>query len=195
MTTSPQPSPETPLNSPESPASPIPAAPVTQFAPTKRKPGRPKGTGKPLALKRTYDPDSLAENLATAVIDGKGGIRRSPFLGPVTLDDRKTLARITGEPVEVFNERFAQKLRIVSDKAIDRIEQKLDNDEFKTGELAFVMTSATDKRLALDGSRALQNASVNITVNQFGPHPKDQLLSELDGLSNAKLVSPITVSA
>jgi len=195
MSAEPSTNPETPVNASESGKAHVLGAAVVQSAPPKRKPGRPPGIKTPLASKRTYDPDQLAENLVTGVLSGRVGIKRSPSLGMVTADDKRTLARITGEPVEVFNERFAQKLRVISDKAVDRIEQKLDNDEFKTGELAFVMTSATDKRLAIDGSRALQTASVNIQVNNYGSSPKEALLADLDGLGNIKQVSPLPSQA
>lgn len=186
---------------PESPKEGIPAA---QYAPhglkkdgTPRKPhtgGRNGGIGKftPLRTKRIYDPEQLAEVTATALAQGKG-LRASPLLGKVSDDDRLVLSRITGETVEVFNERIALKLRDIADLASLRIEQKLMNNEFKSGELGFILSVAHDKRLSLDGSRALNNASVNIQVNNFGTAPKDQLLGELDGLGLSKNVTPLFV--
>ncbi len=150
----------------------------------------PRGPGihTPLKSKAIYDPDELAESVACAITSGQS-LNRSPMLGPVTEYDRRQLARITGETVDQFNDRLAQKLRVIADKAADRIEAKLDGDNFKTSELAFVLSVAHDKRLTLDGSRALQNASVNIQVNNYGSAPKDSLLADLDGLSHAKRVT------
>lgn len=148
-------------------------------------PGIPKGTELP--TKRTYDADKLADTVASQLVQGKQ-LRRNPQLAAVTEYDRRNLARITGESVEVFNERLAQKLRLIADKVTDRIEQKVDADQFKTGELGFILSVAHDKRLSLDGSRALNNASVNIQVNNYGQAPRDMLMGELDGLGLAKRV-------
>lgn len=185
-------SPELPTN-PESPteASEPPAIPIPVV---KRKPGRPPGIKTPLRTKKTYDPEQLVDVIAAQIVQGKG-LRKNPHLGEVTEYDQRNLARITGESVEVFNERLAQKLRTIADKVTDRIEQKVDQDAFKTGELGFILSVAHDKRLSLDGSRALNNASVNIQVNNFGSSPKSALLSELDGLGSVKLVSTEPVQA
>lgn len=150
-------------------------------------PGRPAGIYAPIRTKRIYAPEELAQSVVESISEGKG-LRRSPHLGPVTEEDRRTLTRITGESVEVFNERIALSLRDIADLATQRIKEKLEGDEFKAGELGFILSVAHDKRLSLDGSRALNNAAINVTVNQFGPSPKAVLLSELDGLSNAKII-------
>ncbi len=171
--------------SPTSPEGPLEAIP----SPVKRG-GRPKGIHTPLRTKKVYNVEELADLATSAVIAGKGkGLQNSPRLGPVTEEDRCHIARITGESVEVFNEHMASRLRLIADKAASRIEEKLDNNEFKSGELGFILSVAHDKRLSLDGSRALNNSSVNIQVNNFGTNPKAALLSELDGMTN---VSPST---
>lgn len=139
--------------------------------------------------KTTYDPVELAKNVAASITEGRG-LRRSPRLTNVREEDRRQLTRITGESVEVFNERIALNLREIADLASQRIREKLEANEFKAGELGFILSVAHDKRLSLDGSRALQNASVNIQVNNFGPSAKDQLLGELDGMSNMKAATP-----
>lgn len=141
------------------------------------------------ADKRTYNPEELADKVVDRVIMGKG-ITPQTTAKPMTDQDRTTLARYAGEAIEVFNERVALKLREVGDLALARIKQKLENDEFKPGELGFIYSVAQDKRLALDGSRQLANATVNVQVNNFGMS-KEQLLAELDGLGNAKPVAPV----
>lgn len=147
-----------------------------------------KGRG-PHADKRTYDPAELADKVVERVVNGKG-ITKATSAAPMTTQDKQTLARYAGEAIEQFNERVALQLREVGDLALQRIKQKLENDEFKTGELGFIYSVAQDKRLALDGSRALQNATMNVQVNNFGL-TKEQLLAELDGLSGAKPVTPV----
>ena len=140
-----------------------------------------------------YDSQELAEAAADALIAGNGrGLRTDPRLGAVRDDDKGCLVRITGESVEVFNEHMANRLRTIADKAAKRIEEKLDSDQFKPGELGFILSVAHDKRLTLDGSRALNNAAINIQVNNFGAAPKEQLLGELDGLGSVRNVTPET---
>lgn len=150
-------------------------------------PGRPVGIYAPIRTKRIYAPEELAQSVVESISEGKG-LRRSPHLGPVTEEDRRTLTRITGESVEVFNERIALSLRDIADLATQRIKEKLEGDEFKAGELGFILSVAHDKRLSLDGSRALNASSVNIQVNNYGGTPKESLLADLDGLSNSKTI-------
>jgi hypothetical protein len=138
------------------------------------------------ALKRTYDPEQLAKDVAITLSKGQG-IMRAPTLRTLSEPDRRSLAASLQEPVEAFNDRLASKLRSIADKLADSIEHDVDNGLFKPGEKGFIFSVMHDKRLSLDGSRALNNASVNVTVNNFGPSPKAQLLTELDGMTN---VSP-----
>jgi len=149
--------------------------------------GLKKGTQLP--TKRTYDPEALADVVATKVLAG-GKITPTAQTGPITSTDAALLNRIAGQSVEVFNEYMATRLRTVADKTLQRIEEKLDSDSFKSGELGFILSVAHDKRLSLDGSRALQSSSVNIQVNNYGASPKEALLADLDGLSSAKQVQP-----
>lgn len=154
-------------------------------------PGIPKGTELP--TKRTYDAHALAEVVAQRALSGNK-IMPTPRTGPITEDDLRILNRIAGVSVEAFNEIFSQDLREVSVLATQRMKEKLLKDEVKPEALAFMMTSATDKRLSLDGSRALHNASVNIQVNNYGQAPRDDLMGELDGLGNVRIVSRAIVS-
>jgi len=188
--------PETPIKEPESAkADVLGAAQTPQIAP-KRKPGRPPGIKTPLKTKQIYNVEELATAAADAYVAGNGrGLKTSPLLQPASEDDRLHIQRITGETVEVFNEHMASRLRVIAEKASLRIEEKLDQDQFKSGELGFILSVAHDKRLSLDGSRALQSASVNIQVNNYGSSPKTALLSELDGLGSVKQVSPVPSQA
>lgn len=145
--------------------------------------GMGKGNG-PHSDKRTYPADELADMITTRITTGSLPALTPRTQIPVTDSDRQMLNRIARETAEEFNERIGMKLRAIGDKVLAKIEEKLDADQFKTSELAFVYSVAHDKRLSLDGSRALQNASVNIQVNNFGPNPKESLLNELEGLRN-----------
>jgi len=129
------------------------------------RPGAGIRKGTKLPTKRTYNPAELADSVADSILTG------SPIktkAGPPTLEDSKMLKRVTSETVEVFNERVASKLRLIADLAADRITEKLQADEFKSSELGFILSVAHDKRLSLDGSRAVSQASINVQVNNYG---------------------------
>ena len=154
-----------------------------------KRPGAGLKKGAQLSTKTTYDPAALAEQITPAILEGKS-LSRHHKLGAITTNDRQMLQRITGETVEVFNERIALKLRDIADLAAARIAQHLEEDNFKTSELGFILSVAHDKRLSLDGSRALSQSSVNIQVNNYGSSPKESLLADLDGLSHTKPATP-----
>ena len=146
------------------------------------------GPGKGRATKRTYDPKLMAEAVAEKITTGKK-IRPHHRGLPLTEPDAQLLNRIANESVEVFNDRIALNLREIADLATQRIKEKLQNDEFKTSELGFILSVAHDKRLSLDGSRALQQSNINVLV--VAPPARDQMLSELEGLSESpKTVTP-----
>jgi hypothetical protein len=112
--------------------------------------------------------DQLADITTASLLQGKSP-HHDPKLGPATDADRRSIVRVTGEAIEVFNARISEKLRIICDKSADRIQEKLDQDAFKPGELGFIFSVAHDKRQSLDGNNQLRAASVNIQVNNYGP--------------------------
>jgi len=67
---------------------------------------------------------------------------------------------------------------------LDQLQARM--NELKPGEIPFALSVMVDKAAALDGRNALQNASVNIQVNNYGVSAKGHLLGELDGLGLAK---------
>jgi len=195
------PTPETHPTAKETTPASLPAENQARAIPKKRgrKPGVGKwvaGSGLPkgyqMAHKKTYEPASLAESVATALVEGKGiGLRSSPRLGPVTEEDRRVLQRITGETVEVFNARVTSKLQSLADSLIDSIQQDVDHGNFKPGEKSFALSVALDKGNAISGRSSLQNASINQTINFFGSPSKESLLDALEGKSPPKQVEPL----
>lgn len=147
--------------------------------------------GRKTVPKPTYDAEDTAERAAMALIDGNGsGLRTHPALSHMTEADRNSLQRAMKEPIEIFNARLSEKLRCLADRITDRIGEKLDVDAFKPGELPFALSVVEDKRVRLDGTHALNNASVNQQVNNFfiGSVSKDALLASLDG--RTKIAQP-----
>jgi len=154
------------------------------------RPGAGIKKGTQLRTKRTYNADALAEVVVNKIITGKP-IAPTPQTGPITKETHSTLTRIAGESMAVFDARIAEKLSRIADKLADQIEATVDGGKFKPGELGFIFSVMHDKRQSLNGRTSLQNASINVVVNNFGSAPKEQLLSELDGLTHAKNVTEV----
>ena len=154
-----------------------------------KRPGAGLKKGTPLPTKRTYSPQDLAAKATEAIVTGKITSRDTSAL-PLTEADQKLLQRISGLQVEQFNELIASELREIATLSTQAIKEALAERRFKPGELGFILSVAHDKRLSLDGSRALSQSSVNIQVNNYGSSPKESLLADLDGLSHTKPATP-----
>ncbi len=85
-----------------------------------------------------------------------------------------------GVTIEEFNARMGEKLAILSDKIVQRIEEKIDEDTFKTGELGFIFSVTEDKRRALDARTQLGSAQVNIQVNHYGDRSREEIMADLN---------------
>ena len=86
--------------------------------------------------------------------------------------------------VDEFRSQFSAQLRSTGALLLDQLQARA--NELKPGEIPFALSVMVDKAQAMDGRNALQNASVNIQVNNYGTAPKQHLLSELDGLGLSK---------
>jgi len=142
-----------------------------------KKGGRPKGIWD--TPEGIVDLDAAVEQCADRVVSGKPFRSRSKNLGTVSDDDRKRVAHILGTSIEVFNTKLAERLAILSSKIAQRVEEKIDGDEFKTGELGFIFSVMEDKRRALSASSQVGAAQVNIQVNHYGDRSKEQILADL----------------
>lgn len=141
-----------------------------------RKAGRPKGI--PMPVK----PIDHEEAINAAVERALTGKRITPAQFktlPPTDKDCKRLSRALNMTIEEFNQKLAQKLAVISDKIAGRIEEKIDNDEFKPGELGFIFSVTEDKRRALDARAQLGSAQVNIQVNNYGDKSRDEIIAAL----------------
>jgi hypothetical protein len=131
----------------------------------------------------------LVDAAATAILEGRS-LRRDPRLGPVSDNDRKVFVRVAGMSVEKFNAELANELSDVSAAVIAKIKGKLESDEFKASELAFVLSVAEDKRARLTGQNMLTNAQINVQVNNYGERSKDDIIGSLFG--NKAIVHNVT---
>lgn len=138
-----------------------------------------------MARKKEHE---LVELVAQDVLGGKVATAAIRAAAP-SQDDWKTLRRITGYDRDEWEQRMAVKLAELSDKIRDKIAEKIDGDQFKTGELAYALSVTEDKRNALSGRVSLAGASVNVQINNYGADKsREQIVAELYG-EGAKVVS------
>lgn len=153
-----------------------------------RRAGRPKGSLNPV---KPVDPDDMIEVAVDRAFAGKPVIpaaftklkRNRP-----SQNDCERLSRVLGVSIEEFNQRLAQKLAAISDKIANRIEEKIDENAFKPGELGFIFSVTEDKRRALDARAQLGSAQVNIQVNNYGDRSRDEIIADLLPLSSPPTV-------
>jgi hypothetical protein len=141
--------------------------------------GRPKGSyNKPRPIDVEAAIEAAADNALTGkpIVPGmlKGRKRSIPSKA-----DCERLTRSLGVSMEEFNQRLGEKLALISDKIATRIEEKLDNDEFKAGELGFIFSVSEDKRRALDVRAQMGASQVNIQVNNYGDKSRDEIIAAL----------------
>jgi hypothetical protein len=127
------------------------------------------------------DLDAAVEQCADRIISGKPIRKNVPNRGTAVMSesDQIRISRVLGTSIEVFNSKLAERLAVLSGKIAERVEEKIDNDEFKPGELGFIFSVMEDKRRALSASSQVGAAQVNIQVNHYGDRTKDQILADL----------------
>ena len=137
--------------------------------------GAPKGRLTPV---RPIDATMAIDLAAEAVLSGKkfGPGALQPQLGPT---DALRVSRALGMSIEKFNQMMSERLAILSNKIAGRIEEKIDADMFKPGELGFILSVTEDKRRALDSRAQLAGAQVNIQVNNYGEKSREEIMRDL----------------
>lgn len=148
--------------------------------------GGPLGVGH--ADRTTYEPDPLAQAAAARILSGKPLV--SSQTGPVTADDKRLIARITGEPAEAFQARITAKLEAMADQTADLIFQTLKEEPgsktaFRPDTLPSLMAIAIDKIQALSG-RTASIGSVHIQINNNPGTDRSSVLGNLKTLRGDK---------
>jgi len=138
--------------------------------------GRPKGI--PADVK-PFDHEHAIEAAVERALTGKRITPAQFKIGPPSKADCERLSRAINMPIEEFNQKLAVKLANISDKIAQRIEEKIDGDEFKPGELGFIFSVTEDKRRALDARAQLGSAQVNIQVNNYGDKSREEIIAAL----------------
>lgn len=141
-----------------------------------RKAGRPKGVRNPV---KPIDPDAAIDAAVERALTGKRITPAQFKMNPPSKHDCQRISRALNMTIEEFNQKLAHKLAQISDKIAGRIEEKIDNDEFKPGELGFIFSVTEDKRRALDARAQLGSAQVNIQVNNYGDKSRDEIIAAL----------------
>lgn len=153
--------------------------------------------GKDRALrkdKKVYTPQTLINKVAMATLDGKGmGLRKSPYLSDVSVDDRRLLQKIVGISVEEFNQRLNKKLELLTDKIVDRMLETVEDTPLNS--LGFNLSVAIDKRQRLMSASAAGSANVNIQVNNYGSMSKEDILAKLMGKPVAGAIKAASTNA
>lgn len=125
------------------------------------------------------DPEQAIDAAVDRALTGKPILPATFKKLPPTKTDCERLERMLGVPLDEFNQRLAHKLALISDKIAGRIEEKVDADEFKPGELGFIFSVTEDKRRALDARTQVGAAQVNIQVNNYGDKSRDEIIAAL----------------
>jgi hypothetical protein len=128
---------------------------------------------------KPLDPEQAIDAAVDRALTGKPILPTTFKKLPPTKNDCERLERMLGMPIEQFNQRLAHKLALISDKIAERIEEKVDADEFKPGELGFIFSVTEDKRRALDARTQVGAAQVNIQVNNYGDKSRDEIIAAL----------------
>jgi hypothetical protein len=135
--------------------------------------------------------DDVIDTAATRIIAGGPLSAKSATKIMPTKADTVRLQRVLGVSIEEFNQRLGEKLAVLSDKIASRIEEKIDDNEFKAGELGFIFSVTEDKRRALDARAQLGSAQVNIQVNNYGDKTREEIMADLQAPTNPKLDEPL----
>ena len=97
----------------------------------------------------------------------------------MTADDRKMISRVVGTSAEEFQSLFSERLRILADKAAERIEEKLAEGGQKLSDLNMTLAISVDKLAAMNSKPSQGNLSVQI--NNYGDMNREELLASLKG--------------
>lgn len=149
--------------------------------------GNTNNAGRAIYIAAPESTENLIDDLKnTLLTTGVTGIKTNPKLMAMTANDRVAIQRLTGQTAEEFNSRLAEKLGSLADELVDSLRDDIANGRLKPGEKAFPMAVAIDKRNILDGRSQLQNAAVNIQVNNFnGRLSKAEIMARLSPVNIA----------
>lgn len=132
------------------------------------------------------DTDILVKAATKRIVNGGPlAIPGNPF-GPPGPKQLAMIDRMLSTSVSDFNAQLSTRLRAVVEGIVGRVEEKLQNNEFKSSELGFLLGVVEDKRRALDTAAVVSSANVNIQVNNYGEKSREEILADLQVVPEIK---------
>jgi hypothetical protein len=125
----------------------------------------------------TASTEEFVQRTADKLMAGNFTGLKSSTAGPPTEHDRRTFMRICGLTPEDFNARLSTRMGELADRVVGEISERL--PDFKTSELAYVLSVLEDKRGTLNGRVSLTGSQVNVQINNFGDKSKEQIIESL----------------
>ena len=138
-------------------------------------------TAAPMRARKLADGNALIPEVVAAALGAKTFKQATR---PVAQHEKDTLSRCIGMDVDEWRAQFAQQLRETGQEllAITRRDIEL----IKPDARAYTLAVLIDKASALEGRTSLQNASINLQINNYGANPRDALMADLAGLGTAR---------
>ncbi len=116
---------------------------------------------------------------------------------PISQEEKDSLSRAIRMDVDEWRMHFGAQLRQAGDEALTQLRAKM--GEIKPESLAYTLAVLVDKASAMEGRNQLQNATVNVQVNNYGTAgpTKADILSGLSsvGPSNESRPEAIEMAA
>ncbi len=132
--------------------------------------------GTQLPTKRTFTPkeaEKVIEIAAQGILAGDLPKHRA-LLAP-TEDDRRSVTRLMGMPAEEFQTQVCERLRVLTEMTMDRVQEKLEADNYKPAELSFLLSVVIDKLDKREGRVGANGTTVNMQINNFtGPDTRSR---------------------
>jgi hypothetical protein len=125
---------------------------------------------------RKIDAEKILPQAINAVLNGKS---LSRVTAPLSHDGRRYLQQAMKQDVDQWRAEFASKLRSASEEMLQEFRAKI--GEIPPASLAYSLAVVIDKAQALEGKNALNNASVNVQINNYGSVSKEDLIKKLHG--------------
>jgi hypothetical protein len=102
---------------------------------------------------------------------------------PISEAEKQSLSRAIKMDVDEWRMHFGAQLREAGDEALTQLRAKM--GEIKPESLAYTLAVLVDKASAMEGRNQLQNATVNVQVNNYGTAgpTKADILSGLSSIA------------
>lgn len=120
--------------------------------------------------------EKLLPQAVNAVLNGKS---LSRVKTPLTHEGKMYLQQAMKVDVDQWRAEFASKLRSASEEMLEQLRTSI--SDIPPAAQAYTLAVLVDKAQALEGKNALNNASVNVQINNYGSVSKEDLIKKLHG--------------